>query len=191
MILKEGCRGEMVSSLQCSLDAAGFYPGRADGIFGPATRRAVERLQLCCGLCIDGRAGPLTMNALRLLMPHPPRRGYRLSPNFEEMEFACNCGCNTLRLNPALVVMLEKLRSKLGNRPVTINSGYRCPDHNRAVGGAKHSQHLLGGAADIVVGGASPERVASAAIELDFSGVGRYSNFTHVDIRTGGRARWG
>lgn len=191
MILKAGSSGEIVTGLQKNLSIAGFYSGRADGIFGPETRQAVESLQRNCGLDIDGRAGPLTLNALNLLLPHIPRRGYRLSPNFEEWEFRCLCGCNTIRLNPALVVMLEKLRNKLGDRPVTISSGYRCPEHNRKAGGVKHSQHLLGNAADIVVAGVVPGLVASAAARLNFPGVGHYNHFTHVDVRPQGPARWG
>lgn len=34
--------------------------------------------------------------------------------------------------------------------PIAVTSGYRCPELNRAVGGSKTSQHLLGQAADIV-----------------------------------------
>lgn len=33
--------------------------------------------------------------------------------------------------------------------PLTINSGYRCPALNRAVGGVANSQHMTGEAADI------------------------------------------
>jgi len=43
---------------------------------------------------------------------------------------------------------LEYLRVKWG-RPITVTSGYRCPDHNRSVGGAKGSQHVKGNAADL------------------------------------------
>ena len=45
---------------------------------------------------------------------------------------------------------LEKIRAQFA-RPVFITSGYRCPALNFAVGGAGMSQHLVGGAADIVV----------------------------------------
>lgn len=39
--------------------------------------------------------------------------------------------------------------------PISVNSGYRCPVLNKAVGGASTSQHQKGEAADITVG--SPE----------------------------------
>ena len=74
-----------------------------------------------------------------------------------------------------------------------ILSGYRCPKHNKAVGGAKSSQHMLGTAADIVVEGVSVGDVAIAAGAVlgDRGGIGRYlkHGFVHVDVRRN-RARW-
>ena len=47
--------------------------------------------------------------------------------------------------------VLDPLREAWGG-PIHVNSGYRCPELNRAVGGAPHSQHMKGEAADITVG---------------------------------------
>lgn len=44
--------------------------------------------------------------------------------------------------------VFEPIRAHLG-RPIKINSGYRSPALNRAVGGAKTSQHLKGEAMDL------------------------------------------
>ena len=44
--------------------------------------------------------------------------------------------------------VLQPLRDYVG-APVHINSGYRCPELNMAVGGVKNSQHCRGEAADI------------------------------------------
>lgn len=44
--------------------------------------------------------------------------------------------------------VLEPLRLWAG-RPITINSGYRCPQLNTLVGGVPNSQHQRGEAADI------------------------------------------
>jgi uncharacterized protein YcbK (DUF882 family) len=48
--------------------------------------------------------------------------------------------------------VLEKIRANFA-RPITINSGYRGPALNKAIGGAKNSQHLTGQAADIEIAG--------------------------------------
>lgn len=49
-------------------------------------------------------------------------------------------------------LLLDPLRKAYG-KPIYVNCGYRCPELNKAVGGAKNSQHLTGLAADIHVKG--------------------------------------
>ena len=44
--------------------------------------------------------------------------------------------------------VLDPLREEYGH-PIRVNSGYRCPLKNKAVGGVENSQHLKGEAADI------------------------------------------
>ena len=44
--------------------------------------------------------------------------------------------------------VLDPIREAFGN-PIVVNSGFRCPLHNQAVGGAFQSQHVSGQAADI------------------------------------------
>jgi len=187
--MRIGDQGTQVQELQQQLAAAGFDPGPADALFGPRTRRAVEQLQRCCRLAPEGTAGRQTLAALALLLPHRPQPGCRLSPHFTEAEFACRC-CGLVRVNPRLVHLLEQLRGQLGGQPVVLSSAYRCAVHNRVVGGAQRSQHLLGNAADIAVTGVTPRDVAVAAEKMGFVGVGRYSGFTHVDVRLGENTRW-
>lgn len=102
--------------------------------------------------------------------------------NFKVKEFACNDGSDTIKIDDELVEKLQIIRSYFGV-PVTINSGYRTPSYNRTVGGVADSQHVLGKAADIVVKGVSPSRVAEFAKKIGFGGVGTYKDFTHVDTR--------
>ena len=44
--------------------------------------------------------------------------------------------------------LLNTIRAAYG-KPITVNSGYRCPKLNQYVGGVANSQHLHGQAADI------------------------------------------
>ena len=81
------------------------------------------------------------------------------------------------------------------NKPITINSGYRSPEHNKKIGGVQNSQHVLGKAADIVVKGEDPADVARTIEmlirqgKMKQGGVGRYRNFIHYDIGFNGKKR--
>ncbi len=55
---------DYVSALQTDLQAAGFYTGEIDGIYGPATIAAVEQLQEQSGLPVTGLMDPATQRAL-------------------------------------------------------------------------------------------------------------------------------
>jgi uncharacterized protein YcbK (DUF882 family) len=117
-----------------------------------------------------------------------------LSKNFATSEFRCHCGCERMQADPRLLAGLEKLRSFI-QRPITINSGFRCPAHNATVGGAANSQHVLGRAADITAENYTPSElfvVAEHVLEFRNGGIGIYplDGFLHVDVRQG-RARWG
>lgn len=57
---------------------------------------------------------------------------------------------NNLRL--LCVNVLQPVRNHF-KLPVTVSSGYRSANLNRAMGGADNSQHLLGQAADIEIAG--------------------------------------
>jgi N-acetylmuramoyl-L-alanine amidase len=59
--------GEDVRTLQERLLEMGFDSGRADGLYGPRTARAVAQFQRECGLTADGSCGPQTMKALKRL----------------------------------------------------------------------------------------------------------------------------
>ncbi|MCQ4370005.1 D-Ala-D-Ala carboxypeptidase family metallohydrolase [Enterobacter asburiae] len=113
-----------------------------------------------------------------------------LSKHFSRSEFACRCGCGFDRISPELITVLEDVRTHFG-APVKINSGCRCEKHNAKVGGVPNSQHVQGIAADIVVSGRTPALVAEYLERKypDRYGVGRYSNFTHIDVRQV-KARW-
>lgn len=107
-----------------------------------------------------------------------------ISKHFSRSEFTCKCGCGLNTVDTQLLMFLEKIRAYF-NKPVIINSGCRCTEYNRKVGGAKKSQHLIGRAADITVGSVSPQDVADYAESIGVPGIGRYKTFTHIDSRNG------
>ena len=53
--------------------------------------------------------------------------------------------------------ILQPIRN-VWNKPITVNSGYRCQALNNKVKGSKTSQHLTGDAADITTGNATDNK---------------------------------
>ena len=114
----------------------------------------------------------------------------QLSANFKVKEFACTDGSDPIFIDTDLVNVLQKIRTYFG-KSVTITSAYRTPTRNKAVGGETYSQHQYGRAADIKVKGIAPKKVAAYAEKLlpNKGGIGTYSTFTHVDVRST-KSRW-
>lgn len=80
--------------------------------------------------------------------------------------------------------ILQPLRDHVGV-PVNVSSGYRSGAVNRAVGGAKNSQHRLGQAADFVVAGMSPREVCEIIISLQLPFdqlIQEHGRWVHVSI---------
>lgn len=128
-----------------------------------------------------------------------PVQGYptetHYSPNFSRRELDCRCGCVTpqgiIHNLADLAEHLEALRAILA-APLTINSGYRCPEHNKRIDGAPMSQHCQGIAADVSSRQATPSQIKRAALKVPrfmAGGIGTYRNWIHVDIRSQ-QARW-
>jgi uncharacterized protein YcbK (DUF882 family) len=112
----------------------------------------------------------------------------KVSVNFTATEFECRCGrCILQCIHPELIQKLELLRKRTG-LPIHINSGFRCPENNLAVGGKIWSQHQYGNAVDIMWGNWKGDEMANAASEF-FDSIGVGEKFIHVDLRKGVR-RW-
>lgn len=121
---------------------------------------------------------------------------------FSPQEVACR-GSGLVLLTPASIDALKRLddlRRAMGH-PLIVNSGYRSPAHNAAVGGAKASKHMQGIAFDISMANVDPHRFEVEARKLGFNGIGIYPpqkpsgarNFIHVDTRSDRwrGAQWG
>ena len=92
------------------------------------------------------------------------------------------------------IKVVDELRHRLGV-PITINSSYRSPAYNRAVGGARASQHLRFNALDIRSAKASPLKIAKELRKMRAEGkfkggIGLYRTFVHIDTR-GKNKNWG
>jgi hypothetical protein len=61
--------------------------------------------------------------------------------------------------------VLQPLRDAMG-RPMRVNSAYRGPEANRAVGGSKTSQHMTGEAADIEFDGFDNTQLAQRIVDM-------------------------
>ncbi|MGV3553390.1 D-Ala-D-Ala carboxypeptidase family metallohydrolase [Rhizobium sp.] len=95
----------------------------------------------------------------------------------------------------ATAKILDELRDQL-QKPIVMSSVYRSPAYNKAIGGAKDSQHVDFNAIDFSVKGSSvgPYEWAAAlknmrSAGLFKGGIGIYSTFVHVDTR-GTNADW-
>ena len=113
-----------------------------------------------------------------------------LTEYFSLYEFACPC-CKKVMLSPDLLTRLNHLRMVI-NKPIYINSGFRCERENEKVGGAQGSYHLQGMAVDIHVKNYLLYDLLMYAQEIGFNGIGFYEkeNFLHLDIRSGERRIW-
>ena len=109
---------------------------------------------------------------------------------FKLDEFKCRCceSNGTLQAvsnTKALVEnVLDPARERLG-RAITVNSGYRCPKHNLAVGGVKNSQHMAGEAADISAGSTEANKRLAEIIEQ----IGKYDQLIRY-LRPDGSIRF-
>ena len=93
--------------------------------------------------------------------------------------------------------VIQPLRDAWG-KPLAINSGYRCPEVNKAVGGAPTSQHAKGEAADVCPFGRNGhgdiETVRRLAITardlgLPFDQMILYPSFVHFSNKRNGAQR--
>lgn len=108
----------------------------------------------------------------------------KVGQHFKVKEFACQDGSQVVFIDSYLVSILDILRNEVG-KPVIINSGYRTPTRNKAVGGAKYSYHMRGMAADIRINGMSAKEIANKlnAIVPNECGIIVYKSWVHFDVR--------
>lgn len=83
--------------------------------------------------------------------------------------------------------VLDPLREIYG-KPITVNSGYRCPELNKAVGGSKTSDHMNGFSVDITASCKKENAILFQIIKDNFDfdqliwekGNSEYPDWVHV-----------
>jgi zinc D-Ala-D-Ala carboxypeptidase len=108
---------------------------------------------------------------------------------FTRAELECKCGCGRADIEPAFMEKLKDLRITY-NRPIFINSGYRCPDYNERVSFTGRTGPHTIGAVDISVSGKDAHRLLHMAFLVGFTGIGvkqkgsMAGRFIHLDNLT-------
>lgn len=120
----------------------------------------------------------------------------RLSPNFVVSEFRCKCGkAHSTLISTELVNGLQRLVGVLGASKAIITSGYRCSNHDKAVGGNGYGMHTRGLAADVIFYDKSGKPISSKLVsckaqDLGFHGIANIDKsyrYTHLDV---GERKW-
>ena len=120
----------------------------------------------------------------------------QLSAHFNVREFRCKCGStHDILISSELIDKLEQLHAAFHCSKIIVTSGYRCPTHDKNVGGNGSGQHTKGTAADICCYAQdgsiiSSKQVCCEAQDIGFTGIANIDNsyqYTHVDVRTSGK----
>lgn len=106
----------------------------------------------------------------------PKNHAGDLSRNFSQSEFACPC-CGKCLVDQLLLNRLQEMRDKI-QKPIGIESGYRCPDHNRRIpGAAQNSTHIFGWAVDI--------KPPTPLYALELYDAARSAGFKRIEVKRG------
>ncbi len=192
--LKEGMSGSDVTQLQ--IRVAGHVTSgeilAVDGQFGPRTKAAVTKFQRAYGLSADGVAGPNTYSKIYGLQDGDCTPAHFTYGELNRCNSSWGGGAvsaGTAKENAKRTMWkLEAMRHALGDRAITVSSGFRSYSCNSAVGGSSNSQHLYGTAADLT-GTPSFCTLARQARTHGFGGIlgpgyPGHNDHVHVDGRT-------
>lgn len=156
-----------------------------NGRYAQALRDFQGGWNLGTALKVDGVKGPQTDSALLLSEARRVKGLGTASRNFSFSEVACKCGgryadCRRIWTPRSVFASLEASRARVG-RAISVTSGCRCANHNKAVGGATNSMHLYGLAADWT--GPDKDVTRSWRIWRGIGYGGRSDRSLHTDLR--------
>ena len=101
--------------------------------------------------------------------------------HFKAKEFVCK-HCGKVIIDSRLIELAERLREHLG-KPLVITSGYRCPEHNRRVGGVPDSPHVKGLALDVLTESSRDRfKIFTWLVDNGVTRIGMAKTYTHFDI---------
>lgn len=107
-----------------------------------------------------------------------------MSPYFNKSEFKCKCGkCDGYGkgIAKSLILTLNFIRAYYG-KAITITSGYRCPEHDKRVGGTGSGNHTKGLAADFWFSNANKSEVISHLKKTPYY---RYAYTNETNMKNG------
>ena len=208
--LGRGDEGQDVKALQVRV-AAWFPSGaqvsfKVDGRYGAQTTRAVKEFRKGNGLKRSGRANKKVFAALARL-EDPDRSTAHF--DWEEFQQNSSASCSdkanrfagSFRGGPIskrkvrqnvrrMMWRLEAIRTKVGNKTIAINSGFRSIAYNECIGGAGSSQHLFGAAADVKITEVDNRIAREVGKTSQIQGIGCYAELTHnhFDLRMENKA---
>ena len=196
-----------VKQKQCLLYYLGYYVGEIDGDWGTLSKTATRCFQQDHGLTPDGVFGDTTAKAVLAAVAknEVKQPTTEVAPEvddwddiefFSKKEFRCKCGgkyCNgyPAEIDLTMVRYADEIRRRIG-KPIGVNSGLRCSQHNRNEGGVDGSQHTLGTAVDLgKPSGITVAKMAEIAEDVigNTGGIGIYSWGIHIDSRKT-KSRW-
>jgi zinc D-Ala-D-Ala carboxypeptidase len=128
----------------------------------------------------------------RALTPHFTLDEFTVSQTASRLGIDNTPGPDIVKNLKRLAQTMETVRDALGGLPVSVSSGYRCPELNKAIKGAKNSAHMSGLACDFTV----PQfgtvlqvarAIAAAGIEYDQL-IYEYGAWVHLGLAADGEA---
>lgn len=125
----------------------------------------------------------------------PYESNEQLTKHINAREIRCKCGkmhatlydTDTLnKIEQLISAVADYYNATPEKTHIFIASGYRCPDHDKAVGGNGKGAHTAGYALDfemvVPVKGVDSRVIAALAKDMGFTGIGRISEYyIHVD----------
>lgn len=120
-------------------------------------------------------------------MPEPDWDSYA---NFSRWEFECRCGCGRAEMDATFLFWLQEIRTEF-DHPMTISSGFRCPDSDTTA-----ARHRTGEGSDIVIAAPWAKVLLKLALGADVLGLGIRQHGTwnkrilHLDRIEGRESLW-